>query len=243
MKLPIYFFGDNHFSPTEHLSNNKKIKKMEEFIGSIEEDGGSIFIIGDFFDYYFEYNTKNPNYYDDIFLMLEKIKTKGLEIYFLAGNHDYWIGDKFSSYTNKSFLSDQLISIGDKKIYITHGDGILSWDKGYRILRKILRSKLFISIFSLLPKFLALTIAKKISYKRRGSHKIGSKLIEKIHNELIEFSRRKWKDGSDVVIMGHYHHSFRFTEDSKELIIIDDCSENHFNFVKYDGKSILIESI
>jgi UDP-2,3-diacylglucosamine hydrolase len=103
MKLPIYFFGDNHFSPRKQSSNEKKIKKMEEFISSIEKNGGSIFIIGDFFDYYFEYDKKNPNYYDNIFSMLEKIKTKGIEIYFLAGNHDYWIGNKFSSFVNKSF--------------------------------------------------------------------------------------------------------------------------------------------
>ena len=243
MKLPIYFFGDNHFSPRKQSSNEKKIKKMEEFISSIEKNGGSIFIIGDFFDYYFEYDKKNPNYYDNIFLMLEKIKNKGIEIYFLAGNHDYWIGNKFSSFVNKSFLTDQLISIGNKKIYVTHGDGILSWDRGYRVLRKILRSKLFISIFSLLPKFFALKIAEKISYNRSDSHKINDKLIEKMHEELIKFSRDKWENGSDLVIMGHYHHSFHFVENSKELIIIDDCSGNKFNYVKYDGKSILVQSI
>ena len=88
MQLPIYFFGDNHFSPTPSLSNERKIKKMEEFIHVIEKSKGSIFIMGDFFDYYFEYKKNNPNYFEKIFLLLEKIKSKGIEIYFIAGRFD-----------------------------------------------------------------------------------------------------------------------------------------------------------
>ncbi len=92
MQLPIYFFGDNHFSPTPSLSNDYKIKKMEEFIHVIENSNGSIFIMGDFFDYYFEYKNNNPNYFEKIFSLLKKIKSKGIEVYFIAGNHDFWIG-------------------------------------------------------------------------------------------------------------------------------------------------------
>jgi UDP-2,3-diacylglucosamine hydrolase len=161
----------------------------------------------------------------------------------MAGNHDYWIGDKFRSYTTKSFLTDQTISVGSKKIYVTHGDGILSWDRGYRILKIILRSKIFNFLFSILPKAFALKIAETISYERKDSHQSNKELLEKIHNELIKFSRNKWKVGLDLVIMGHYHHSFHYTENNKELIIVDDCSEDEFNYVKYDGQSISIKRL
>ena len=70
MQLPIYFFGDNHFSPTPSLSNEQKIRKLEQFIDVIENSGGSIFIMGDFFDYYFEYNINNPNYFEEVFSCL-----------------------------------------------------------------------------------------------------------------------------------------------------------------------------
>ena len=243
MQLPIYFFGDNHFSPIPSSSNDKKIKKLEQFIDSLDENCGSIFIMGDFFDYYFEYKKNNPNNFERIFLTLDRIKKRGFEIYFMAGNHDYWIGDIFRSYTTASFLDDQILSVGEKKIYVTHGDGILSWDKGYRLLRIILRSRIFNFIYSLIPKFLALKIAEKISYERKDSHQKNNELLEKIHNELIDFSRQKWNDGSDIVIMGHYHHSFRFNENNKELIIIDDCSEDSFNYVMYDGQSVTVKSL
>ena len=243
MQLPIYFFGDNHFSPTPSLSNEQKIKKMEEFILEIENSKGSIFIMGDFFDYYFEYNRNNPNYFERIFSLLEKIKTKGIEVYFIAGNHDFWIGKKFQSVITKSFLSDQILSEGNKRIYVTHGDGILSWDKGYRLLKFILRSKIFRFLYSLLPKNIALKVANRISYERKDSHKINNDKLEKIHSELIQYSRSKWNKGCDIVIMGHYHHSFNFTENQKQLIILDDCCDQQFNYAKYDGNSISIKSL
>jgi len=243
MQLPIYFFGDNHFSPTPSLSNEQKIKKMEEFILEIENSKGSIFIMGDFFDYYFEYNRNNPNYFERIFSLLEKIKTKGIEVYFIAGNHDFWIGKKFQSVITKSFLSDQILSEGNKRIYVTHGDGILSWDKGYRLLKFILRSKIFRFLYSLLPKNIALKVANRISYERKDSHKINNDKLEKIHSELIQYSRTKWDKGCDIVIMGHYHHSFNFSENQKQLIILDDCCDQQFNYAKYDGNSISIKSL
>ena len=166
MQLPIYFFGDNHFSPVSSPSNEKKIKKMKEFLDSIEHNSGSVFIMGDFFDYYFEYKNNNPNYFEKIFSLLKKIKSKGIEVYFIAGNHDFWIGKKFESLTTKSFLNDQILIAGNKKIYVTHGDGILSWDKGYRLLKIILRSRIFRFLYSLLPKKIALNVAGKISYER-----------------------------------------------------------------------------
>ena len=151
MQLPIYFFGDNHFSPTPSSSNEQKIRKLEQFFDVIENSRGSIFIMGDFFDYYFEYKKNNPNYFEEVFLVLKQIRDKGIEIYFIAGNHDYWIGSQFRSLTNQTFLTDQTLSIGQKKIYVTHGDGILSWDRGYRILKLILRSRIFRFFYSLLP--------------------------------------------------------------------------------------------
>ena len=216
---------------------------MEEFILEIENSKGSIFIMGDFFDYYFEYNRNNPNYFERIFSLLEKIKTKGIEVYFIAGNHDFWIGKKFQSVITKSFLSDQILSEGNKRIYVTHGDGILSWDKGYRLLKFILRSKIFRFLYSLLPKNIALKVANRISYERKDSHKINNDKLEKIHSELIQYSRSKWDKGCDIVIMGHYHHSFNFSENQKQLIILDDCCDQQFNYAKYDGNSISIKSL
>ena len=111
------------------------------------------------------------------------------------------------------------------------------------ILKFILRSNIFRFLYSLLPKSFALKVAKRISYERKDSHKVNHKKLERIHSELIQFSRSKWNEGCDIVIMGHYHHSFNFNEGQKQLIILDDCCDQKFNYAKYDSDSISVESL
>ena len=80
MQLPIYFFGDNHFS-INSLSNKEKIKKFEDFYHLIKNEKCSIVIMGDFFDYYFEYNNSNPDYFNEVFDLLKRIKESKIDIY------------------------------------------------------------------------------------------------------------------------------------------------------------------
>ena len=63
-------------------------------------------------------------------------------------------------------------------------------------------------------------MAEKISYERKDSHNIDNKKLDKIHSELIEYARSKWNKGCDIVIMGHYHHSFNFNEDQKQFCLL-----------------------
>ena len=87
-------------------------------------------------------------------------------------------------------------------------------------------------------------LANKISKCEKVSKVffVDNEKLEKIHSELIQYSRSKWNEGCDIVIMGHYHHSFNFKENNNELIILDDCCDQQFNYAKYDGNSISIES-
>ena len=168
MQLPLYFFGDTHFKSSQSNQEKAKVKKFSDFLNSItiKSTKGSLFIMGDFFDYYFEYANQQRSEFDEIFSKIANMKDEGFEIYFIAGNHDYWIGDYFKKYTNKTFLDDTTIAHKNTSIYVTHGDGILSWDTSYRLLKKVLRSNIFITTYSLLPTSIANKIAKKITFSR-----------------------------------------------------------------------------
>ena len=143
---------------------------------------------------------------------------------------------------NDSFLNDTTTEINNKKFYITHGDGILSWDKSYRLLRCILRSKLFVTLFSLLPEKMALKIAKKISHERQDSHYLNQERINRIHNELDSFAQQKIDEGFNYVIMGHYHHSYQKTLDSGELILLGECNERNYNYAVFNGDKLEIKN-
>jgi len=244
MQLPIYFFGDNHFKFSESKQEKEKVKKFSAFLDFISSNNtkGSLFIMGDFFDYYFEYKNQKQSEFDYLLSKIEKMKDNGFEIYFIAGNHDYWIGNYFKKYTNKTYLDDTTVSHKNTSIYVTHGDGILSWDTSYRLLKKVLRSNIFITTYSLLPKSIANKIAEKISHERKDSHKIDQDKLNRIHDELESFAEEKIAEGHNYVIMGHYHHSYHKTLDSGELILLGECNENDYNYAIFDGKSLAIKN-
>ena len=244
MQLPVYFFGDTHFKASSSNEENKKLEKFSKFLDSISrnEKKGSLFIMGDFFDYYFEYKNQVTNDYEKIFTRIEEIKNKGFEIYFIAGNHDYWIGKYFKKYVTKTFLDDTIITHNNKNIYVTHGDRILSWDKSYHLLKKVLRSNIFIKTYSLLPKSIALKIANKISYERKDSHHINEEKINNIHTELENFASEKMNQNFTYVIMGHYHHSYHKTFNNGELILLGECNEDNYNYAIFDGDRLKIKN-
>tara|TARA_Y100000389_G_scaffold39300_1_gene33730 strand:+ start:4750 stop:5487 length:738 start_codon:yes stop_codon:yes gene_type:complete len=240
MQLPIYFFGDNHFKFSESKQEKEKVKKFSAFLDFISSNNtkGSLFIMGDFFDYYFEYKNQKQSEFDYLLSKIENLKKQGFEIYFIAGNHDYWIGDYFKKYTTKTFLEDTSVESGASKIYVTHGDGILSWDKSYRLLKKVIRSKLFIITYSLIPKKIGLKIAKKISHERKDSHRINKEKLDKIHNELESFAQKKINEGFKYVIMGHYHHSYHKALNGGELILLGECNEKNYSYATFDDNQL-----
>ena len=244
MQLPIYFFGDTHFKLQKSSQEDKKIEKFSHFLNHITEKntGGTLVITGDLFDYYFEYKNRIPQYHKKVFASLSDVKEKGFDIYFWAGNHDYWIGDYLKSCVEDCFLNDTTVEANNKKFYITHGDGILSWDKSYRLLRCILRSKLFITLFSLLPEKMALKIAKKISHERKDSHYLDQERINRIHNELETFASEKINEGFDYIIMGHHHHFYQKKLNNGKLILLGECDEKNYNYAVFNGDKLEIKN-
>ena len=244
MQLPIYFFGDNHFQVSSSKKEEKKIEKFWRFLNAIKNnnDKGTLFIMGDLFDYYFEYKNRTPQYHEEVFALLADVKNEGFDIHFVAGNHDYWIGKHFENHITKSYLDDTAFTINNKKFYITHGDGILSWDKSYRCLKSVLRSKLFIRLFSLIPEIIAFKIAEKISYERKDSHKIDRQKEDKIHKELESFANNKIQEGCDYIIMGHYHHSYHKKLNNGELLLLGECDKDNYNYAVFNGNELKVKN-
>jgi UDP-2,3-diacylglucosamine hydrolase len=247
MNEKIYFFADVHFKGTSSDIEDKKFLKFQQFVRKLIQDNirCSVYVMGDLFDYYFEKKTliANKNY-KRVFMEFDKLRKHNIQPYFIAGNHDFWIGKEFKKNFINCFLEDHVVTINNKNFYLTHGDGILSWDRKYRILKKVIRSRIFIILYSLLPGIIAEKIGKTISEQRKDSHKLDDKVLEKIQSELKKFAERKWQDGNDWVIMGHYHHLFQFSNHKgKGLLVLGDCDEIQFNYAVFDGENLLVEKI
>ena len=234
MKTPIFFVSDNHFQKRNDDSERGRRKKFYSLLNHIKDNQGTLIIGGDFFDFWFEYKGYVPFEYLDIFEKLKELKSSGVEIYYILGNHDYWDFGFFNrTFATESFKNQFCFKHDNKKIVIMHGDGVLKEDRGYRLFRRIIRSKLCIFLYNLLSPRIGYYIANKISHADKPKEYY--KHNEIIKKKLTKYAEKKWNE-VDVLLLGHYHQSGIITKNNKKLIFLGDWL-NQFLVTKYDNGS------
>jgi len=208
-------------------------EKLFLFFDKIESTKGTLIIGGDFFDFWFDYQYVIPKGYNDILYRLEQLYNSGIKIHYILGNHDYW---DFGSFTQKFgaivHAGDLEFDINGQKILVTHGDGLLKKDVSYRFMKRIIRSKLAIFLFRLFHPDWGCALARKVSDTSSHYHHHDDKSI-KIRNELRLFANKKWDEGYDVVLIGHYHQTEIETTKEKSLIFMGDWLK-HFTVTSLD---------
>ena len=216
-------------------SEIKRRNKLFKLFEKIKLSGGTLIIGGDFFDFWFEFGKKTPEIYKDVFKELAALRDSGVDIHYVAGNHDYWNFGHFESTFLKSFYKhDLLIDDFGLKILVTHGDGLLKSDVGYRALKKVLRNRVFIFFFKLLGEKIGYKIGNKVSHTSQGYNHFDNN-VDEIMRDISEYAQQKWDEGVDIVLVGHYHQKEIIEKDSKLLIFLGDWLK-HYSITKFDGK-------
>ena len=142
MQIPkgkkIYFSSDNHLgAPTNEVSLPRE-KKFVKWLDEIKKDAAAIFLLGDLFDFWFEYKTVVPKGFVRTLGKLAEISDSGIPIYFFVGNHDIWMNDYFEKELNiPTYRDTKEFSFNVKSFLIGHGDGKGPYDKGYKRMKKI----------------------------------------------------------------------------------------------------------
>tara|TARA_Y100001970_G_scaffold291334_1_gene428098 strand:- start:2925 stop:3659 length:735 start_codon:yes stop_codon:yes gene_type:complete len=235
MNLPVYFVSDVHFQMTNSDREKLRRKKMYSLFEKIKISGGTLIIGGDFFDFWYDYGYYVPPEFKDVFEKLNELHESGIEIHYIAGNHDYWDFGYFNRTFGANFYKTDLeFSINNKNILITHGDGVLKKDKYYRILKKILRSKINILLFKLLPAKLGCELAKIVSKTTKHYDNNDNQNLE-IISEIKEWAKPKLDIQYDTILIGHYHQNGIKKIKNKKLIFMGDWV-TQFKVTEFDGK-------
>ena len=239
MNTPVYFISDVHLKLTLNNDENKRRNNLYKLLDKICQTGGTCFFVGDLFDFYFEYPDLIPKAYTDFYDQARNMKDRGIELHFLTGNHDYWYQDFLeNSLMDKIYTDDIQLNINGKKFYITHGDGLLSWDHGYRLLKKVIRSKFFITLFSWVHPTIAYKIARFIS--RSGHHHKDSKDFNKdVRKELYNVAKKHFDNDFDYMISGHYHLGEMFTINQGKLAVLGDWFDKP-SYAMFDGNDLTL---
>jgi UDP-2,3-diacylglucosamine hydrolase len=229
-----YFFSDAHLGLGSPEEDHQKELRLIRFLDFIQHDAEQIFIVGDLFDYWFEYKTVIPKKYFRLFTKLAEITEQGIRVCFTTGNHDFWVKDYFRTELGMEVYLDPIeTEIRRKRFLIHHGDGLLKGDIGYKILKKILRNRLNIFLFSLIHPDVTGWIARWSS--RTSRRYTNNRTYES--SGMEEFAAQKLQDGFDFVVMGHNHISSSQKIGTGVYINLGDwIFEN--TYAVYDGNKI-----
>ncbi len=236
LKLPLYFISDTHISTILSEHEIEKRKKLFSFFEEVIKTKGTLFLLGDFFDFWYNYGDYIPKNLIEIVEYLKKIINSGIEIHYVAGNHDYWIDGLLTKKYGINFYPDKIEFLNNNnKFLLLHGDGLLKEDYKYRILKKVLRSKIIINLFKLFPAPSIYKIGEKVSNVNRRYIKPteDSKEID----EMVNYLKKKNNEGYNVAMMGHVHYPKFEKINDKYSVILGDWLF-YMTYAIWDGKEL-----
>lgn len=236
----IYFLSDFHLgAPNAELSLLRE-KKIVAFLDSIKNTADQIFILGDLFDFWFEYKRVVPKGFVRILGKLAEITDRGIPVHLFVGNHDMWMKDYFQKELNiKVYFEPQEFILQGKKILIGHGDGLGPGDKGYKFIKKVFRNPISKSLFAALPPYIGMGLADFFSKKSRA--KTGTSDEQFLGEEkewLIIYCKEILKSKFfDFFIFGHRHLPIEFDLTDKSKYI------NLGDWIKYFSYAVLSDGL
>ena len=202
----VYFASDFHFGVPDRESSLRREEAVIGWLDRISADAEHLFLLGDIFDFWFEYRDVVPKGYFRFLSKLLEIRQKGVNIYYFTGNHDMWVGDYFEKEIGMEiFRTQQVFIINGKRCVVGHGDGLDPKDKGYLFIKKIFACRFNISLYGALHPRWAFGIARNCSHTSRK--KTGSPDFHKHDEDIMQKYIREYLQNrtADYFIFGHRH--------------------------------------
>lgn len=239
MQIPagkkIYFLSDFHLGAPDHASSLQREKKIVAFLESIRKDAYTIFLLGDLFDFWYEYKRVVPKGYVRILGKLAELTDAGIPIHFFVGNHDMWMKDYFKNELNiPVYFQGRDFEINGKAFHIAHGDGLGPGDKGYKALKKVFRNPFCQWLFGILPTRVGIGLAGYFSRTSRAATGSTEEVFLGEDQEwLITYSKEVLREKNiEFFVFGHRHLPIdhRLTERSRYINLGD--------WIRYDTYAV-----
>ena len=249
MQIPkgkkIYFSSDNHLgAPTKEESLPRE-KKFVKWLDEIKEDAAAIFLLGDLFDFWFEYKTVGPKGFVRTLGKLAEISDSGIPIYFFVGNHDLWMNDYFEKELNiPTFYDSKEFTFNNKTFLIGHGDGKGPYDKGYKRMKKVFTNRFSKWIYRWLHPDIGMRLAQYLSVKNKLISGNEDKFFLGDNKEwLAAYAKRKLESKHyDYFVFGHRHLPMEIkVGDNSTYFNLGDWI-NHYTFGVFDGENFEIKN-
>jgi len=241
----IYFASDFHFGVPDHVTSLTREKKVISWLDSIRADASAIFLMGDLFDFWFEYRKAVPKGFTRFLGRLAEFQDSGIDVHLFTGNHDLWMFDYLPMEIGAKIYKDPVVLyVGNQKLLIGHGDGLGPGDPTYKYLKMVFTSPITQWLFARLHPNLGIALAQRWSRNSRISN---MKLEEKFQGEDREFlltwcKETEKKIHHDYYIFGHRHLVLDLkVGDNSRYINLGEWV--HFSpYAVYDGMNLELKS-
>ena len=243
-KNKIYFVSDVHLGAPALTNNKERERLFVRWLDEIKKDASMIFLMGDIFDYWYEYRRVVPRGFSRTLGKIAEIADSGIPIHFFTGNHDIWVFDYLPNELGvQVHYNEKRMTLSGKKFLLAHGDGLDPFDKGYHFLKKLFTNPILQWVFARLHPNLGIALAHAWSKKSRlikgmntpfkGEDKEGLYLYAKsvLDNEDV-----------DYFVFGHRHLLLNLPLENKSRYINLGDWITHFSYGVFDGEKFELKT-
>jgi UDP-2,3-diacylglucosamine hydrolase len=231
-----YFVADAHLGFGSRDEELTKEKSLVQFLHRVADTAESLYILGDLFNFWFEYASVIPRKHIRILLALRELTDRGVDVHYLAGNHDFWLGDFFPHDLGVRVYTEPIdVTIDGKRFWISHGDGLMKKDRGYRLLKRVLRNPLSVRLYGLLHPDLAFGTAAFFAKLSRKHPAFPDR-----DSDYIEAAEEKFNQGFDCVVLAHTHSPLFREKDGHTYVNTGDWMR-YFTYAVFEKGKMTLE--
>lgn len=240
----IYFASDFHLGFPNATESKVREKLLVHWLEAISHDAQHIFLLGDIFDFWFDYRFVVPQSFVRFQGQIARLTDQGLPITFFTGNHDMWMFGYLTSELGVPIYREPLsLKIGEHIFHIGHGDGLGPGDYSYKFLKSIFRNRFFQRIFSAVPPTLGMGLAMGWS-KQSKKKKMGKGVVFEGEKELIwQYCQKiERQNHHDFYIFGHRHLPMELKTGERSVYFNLGDWLSYNTFAVYNGTSLQLQS-
>lgn len=240
----IYFLSDFHLGAPNAAASLERERRVISFLDEAKKDAGEIFIVGDLFDFWYEYKKVVPKGFVRILGKMAEITDSGIPIHFFVGNHDMWMTDYFQKELNiPVYFEPKPFEYNGKKFLVGHGDGLGPGDHGYKFIKKIFRNKTCRWLFGILPPYIGMGLADYFSRKSRAQTGTKDEVFMGEDKEwLVVYCKEQLQQQHyDYFIFGHRHLplDIKLSDKSRYINLGDWIKYN--SYAVFDGNELYLK--
>jgi UDP-2,3-diacylglucosamine hydrolase len=219
---PVFFLSDAHLGAP--VGPPDREDTLLALIGTAQREAGALFILGDLFDFWFEYRHAVPKGTFRVAHALRGVVEAGIPVVYLGGNHDFWIGSYLQEELGvRSYLHPIEVRLQGRLVHLAHGDGLGPGDLGYKFIKRVLRHPWAIAGYRSLHPDLGIPLARRFSTTSRRFTEPREILLPKI---LRDVARPRLRGEISAMVMGHVHYPTHCQGEGRDFVIAGDWLES-----------------